>query len=221
MPLRSRWNFDIPDCSLATLVFGNPTAALDDTKPVFIDADNPSGNYLTSQQHRLTSQRLAAGLRQHGFRDSDRLLLYSGNNIYFPCVLMGAVMVGGIFSGANPSYVAREVAFQLEDSGAKFLLCTAGSLQVGLEAAAACKLPLEQVFYFDNTMRGGAPRDGVRHWSELLASEEEGRRFVWDPLDKPGENERTVALNYSSGTTGKPKGESIPHQSTGSWTGQR
>jgi 4-coumarate--CoA ligase len=210
MPIQSRWQFDIPDCSLPTLIFGSPTDHLDDTRPLFMDAEKPD-HYLTMHGYRRLAQRLAAGLRKRGFKPGDRLLLYSGNNIYFPVVFFGVVMAGGIFTGSNPGYVAREVAYQVDDSGATFLLCARESLDVAHEATKETNFPKDRVFCFDNTPRPVGAKEGIQHWSELLGSEEEGASFAWDPLSKPGESKATVALNYSSGTTGRPKGNFLVH----------
>ena len=211
MPFKSQWDLDYPKCSLPTLVFKSPSVPLAND-PLLIDADDPDNHFLTHSSYRLLCQRIAAGLLQNGFRSGDRLLLFSGNNIYFPCAFMGAIMAGGIFSGANPGYIARELAFQLQNTEARFLVCSLASLQVGLDAAAQVGLPLDRVFYFDNTTVSSGLQKGCRHWSTLLASEEEGRKFEWDPCTGPGDNERTIVLNYSSGTTGVPKGVEITHK---------
>ena len=106
-------------------------------------------------------------------------------------------MAGGIFSGANPTYVAREVAFQLEDSGAKFMLVAPGSLDVGLNAASEINLPKSKVLAFDSSATGGTFKGGVKHWSSLLASEDEAEGFEWDSCTKPGESDKTIGKSSS------------------------
>ena len=214
MPIKSQWTIPIPDTSLASLLFTSPTHPLSTTKPALLDADDPS-KYLTPHTYRLWSQRLAAGLLKHGFKPGDRLLLFSGNNIFFPVIFMGVVMAGGIFTGANPGYVARELAYQLENSGAVFLLCAGGSLDIGLDAASQIKFSKTRIFVFDDAVLGNRSREttqGCRHWSDLIATVEEGQRYRWNPCNTPGESEKTIALNYSSGTTGVPKGVEITHK---------
>lgn len=200
MPIKSRWTIDIPRITLPTFVFGSPSGPLPDD-PCLIDAERPEDVYLTYHTYRAWAKRLAAGLVAAGLKPGEPVLLYSGNTLFFPVVLMGVVMAGGIFTGANPTYVAREVAYQLQNSGARFLLCSDASLDVGIEAAGITGLDKKNVFVFDDgyaTWEGrGKATKGCEHWSRLLADEATGAAFEW--REDESEMDRTIALNYSSG----------------------
>jgi 4-coumarate--CoA ligase len=214
MPYKSRWTIDVPNAHLASLLLKSPTAPLSQTQPCFLEAARPDTHYFTPHDFRLWSQRFAAGLLKSGLQPGDRVLLFSGNDLFFPVVFMGITMAGGIFTGANPTYVARELAYQLQDSGATYLICASVSLDTGIEAAKLAGMSLDRVFIFDNAIYDGAgrARSGCRYWGELVASPEEGAGFAWEELPTPELADRTLVLNYSSGTTGRPKGVEITHK---------
>ena len=213
MPWKSKWSIDIPIQSLSTYVFKSPHGPLRD-EPVLIDAEKPD-YYLTHLSYREWSKRFAAGLRKAGFKPGDRLLLYSGNSVFFPVVIQGTVMAGGIFTGANPNYVARELAYQLQDSGAKILITAEGSLDTALEATSSIKFPQDQIFVMGDGYEvfedRAKPVRGIKHWTTLLTSPSEGAKFEWEEFTTRDQMHRTAVLNYSSGTTGVPKGVEITH----------
>ncbi|KAJ4188154.1 hypothetical protein NW759_016855 [Fusarium solani] len=124
---------------------------------------------------------------------------------------MGILMAGGIFTGASPAVGPAELARQLKDSGALFLIAGSAGLQVALEAASHSSLSKGRVFSFDGSLQGATipSQAGVNHWTTILADATEAERFDWvEPLDP---RSTTCCLNYSSGTTGIPKGVEITH----------
>ncbi|CAI0641370.1 unnamed protein product [Colletotrichum noveboracense] len=215
MPIKSRWSEPIPNCSLQKWIFGSSSAPLSDRK-AFYDADRPETHYLTFTDYRLVAKQIAIGLQKAGLKPGDRVLLFSGNNLFFPVIFIGVLMAGGIFTGANPTFVPRELAYQLKDSGAVFMVAAEGSLDTALAAAKEVQMPASNVFVFDTTIPGSSQpekpaRGGARHWTELIAPKAQAEKFEWvEPADA---RTTTCCLNYSSGTTGVPKGVEITHYS--------
>ncbi|KAL1902862.1 hypothetical protein Sste5346_000773 [Sporothrix stenoceras] len=226
MTITSRHSEPIPRCSLQQWIFGSSQSPLPDKK-VMIDADRPETHFVTKTDYRLLAKRVALGLQDAGLERGDRVLLFSGNNIYFPSIFLGVLMAGGVFSGANPSFVARELAHQLRDSGAKFLITAASSLPIALEAANTVGVPHNRIYVLDEVddappvvaatdrppqqklVDGGA--SGARHWLDLLQGNFR-RALVWDWVEPEDPQKTTCCLNYSSGTTGVPKGVEISHR---------
>ncbi|KAK2003178.1 AMP-binding enzyme [Colletotrichum falcatum] len=215
MPITSRWSEPIPNCSLQAWIFGSSFDPLSNRK-AFYDADRPDTHYLTFSDYRLMAKQIAIGLQASGLEPGDRVLVFSGNNVFFPVIFLGVLMAGGIFTGANPGFVTRELAYQLTDSGAKFMLAAEGSFNTAMEAAKEVSMPASNVFIFDTTIPGSSKpespaRGGARHWTELIAPRTQAEKFHWvEPSDA---RTTTCCLNYSSGTTGVPKGVEISHYS--------
>lgn len=201
MPIESRFSISVPNCSIQQWIFGSPSCSLPDKK-AFIDADQPQQRYFTYDQARLLAKRIAVGLIDHGLKPGDRVLLFSGNSIFFPTLVMGVWMAGGIFTGANPGYVTRELAHQLQDSEAAFMIAAESVMDVAMAAASQVGMKASQVFLLDSTWPDSTietqPSKGSRHWTELIAARSKGEGFIWD---EPKDSKNSICtLNYSSGT---------------------
>jgi 4-coumarate--CoA ligase len=210
MPVTSRWSIPLPEISLPTFVFGSPDQPLSD-KLALIDATRPDTHFLSAQEFRSWAKRVAVGLQKAGLQRGDRVMLFSGNCLFYPIVFMGILMAGGVFTGANPTYVARELAHQLKDSGAKFLLTTDVSIDTALDAASEIGMSRDNIFIFNDDLYDGKGKSqkGLQYWDKLIASQAQGDKFAWE---EPENAKETIAcLNYSSGTTGVAKGVMITH----------
>ena len=163
-------------------------------KPALIDG--PSGRTLTYGQLYGGIQAVAAGLSQKGFKKGDVFAIYSPNLPEYAVAFYGVAMAGGINTTINPLYTADELAKQLNDSGARYILTIPLFLDKAQEAMA--KSNVEEIFVFGEA-------EGATPFVSLLQSGGEA------PTVEINSQEDLIVLPYSSGTTGLPKGVMLTH----------
>ncbi|KAK2750408.1 hypothetical protein FQN57_003888 [Myotisia sp. PD_48] len=214
MPLQARWNLAIPNIGLPDLLFTSPSRPQSKTERLFIDAARPDTHYFTIHEFALWCKRFAAGLQKAGLQQGDRVFFFSPNDLFFPVVIIGTIMAGGIFTGANPSYTPREVAYQVQDCSAKFVISAEAGLDTVIAGVESLGMSRDKVYLFSGDVFDGKGqgKSGCRYWGDLIASREEGELFSWESGSSEEFLNRTISLNYSSGTTGVPKGVEITHR---------
>jgi acyl-CoA synthetase (AMP-forming)/AMP-acid ligase II len=163
-------------------------------KPALIDG--PSGRTLTYRQLADAVRRAATGLARRGFRQGDVLAIYSPNLPEYAVVFHAVASLGGINTTVNPLYTADELAKQLEDSAARFLVTVPAFLDKARDAAA--RTGIEEVFVLGTA-------EGARPFAELLQAPASPPAVAIAPRGD------VVVLPYSSGTIGLPKGVMLTH----------
>ena len=139
------------------------------------------------------SWRLAGALRSAGLGKGDRVATLLFNSAAMLEAHFGVPAAGGILVAVNHRLASAEVGYILRHSGARYLL-----LDAGLEALAA---PLELAGV--TVVRCAGPGTGPEAdpYEEFLAAASPEMPASW--LE---DEEETISVNYTSGTTGRPKG---------------
>jgi len=193
MPFRSLYpDVQIPETPLDKFVLAGAAARGD--KPALIDG--PSGRTITYAQLPRLVARTAAGLAARGLKKGERLAILSPNLPEYAVTFHAVASLGGVVTTVNPLYTVTEVAKQLQDSGAKFVVTVPPFLATAREAAAQAKV--EEIFVFGEA-------EGATPFAALLAAGDTPPEVAIEP------RKDLVALPYSSGTTGMPKGVMLTH----------
>jgi len=152
---------------------------------------------LTWAEYAHEAHRVAAGLRALGLHPGDRAGVWAANCAEWPILQFGCALAGVVLVNVNPANRSHELSFVLRKSRIRALfLHTQGrhsNYQAILEESRAGQiLALEHVIYLDSGQ-----------WEEFLR-EPDGRTARPDP-DEPAN------IQYTSGTTGQPKGVLLTH----------
>ncbi len=79
------------------------------------------GKRMTYAELGQATDAVASWLQQQGLRKGDRVAIMLPNVMAYPAILFGALMAGGTVVNINPLYTPRELIYQMQDSGARFL----------------------------------------------------------------------------------------------------
>ena len=158
---------------------------------------------LTFSEWHAYSLRLAGGLMSLGLRPGDHLALLAENRIEWPVVHAAAALMGAVLVPLNTHYRRDDLKIVLQRSRARALVLSprfrSNEYLAHLDALRDTLPSLELVVLLDDE----AP--GCFSYSELLESAPPDRL----PEVKPGD---VGSLQYTSGTTGFPKGALLTHQ---------
>lgn len=195
MPIQSpQQTLDIPNTTIYDVLFG--TIADEDLGRVAI-TDDATGSTTTYGELRVLIDAFAGALAERGVKSGVVVGLHCPNSLAFAIAFHGILRAGATVTTLGSLLNAHDVAKQLKDSGASYVLTTKLLGDAGFQGSAEAGVDAGNVIDLTDEAAG------------LKALVAEGRPAPEVTIDPAT---HVAVLPYSSGTTGVPKGVRLSHR---------
>jgi long-chain acyl-CoA synthetase len=164
---------------------------------------HPSGTVITFDELEARANRLAHRFRQAGLREGDTVAILMENNEHIHAVMWGARRSGLYYVPINTHLTAAEAAYIIDNSSAKAIIGSAALSETCNRLGDHLASGLPDLLMIAGPIPPGGSPDWERY-PECVADQPD------TPIDDEIEGD---LLQYSSGTTGRPKGikRELPH----------
>ena len=166
---------------------------------------------------------LAAALLKLGFEKGDRVGIWSPNRWEWLVTQFGTARIGIVLVNINPAYRLSELNYALNKVGCKGLVTAAqfktsdyigmlNTLAPELKDCAPGELSSSKFPHLKTVIRMGADKTpGMFNFDEVLAMGEAEERQRLDTITAGLQPDDAVNIQFTSGTTGAPKGATLTH----------
>ena len=166
--------------------------------------DCPTARRWTWSELDVDVDQVALGLLSRGIAKGDRVGIWAPNRAEWVIVQYATAKIGAILVNVNPAYRAHEVRYVIEQSGMRLLVSAqrhrSSDYRAMVEQVRGDCPALEDVVYLESEGWTALVADGGRADHRLLDD-----RMATLSFDDP------INIQYTSGTTGFPKGATLSH----------
>lgn len=197
----ARGNTDVPLLEETIGANFERTVALHGDREALVEA--ATGRRWTYTELNTDVDALAVGLRKAGVGKGDRVGIWAPNCAEWTMVQFATAKIGAILVNINPAYRTHELAYALNQSGVRLLISatafkTSDYVSLVREVEGECGA-LEQTIFL-----------GTPEWDALLTAGR-GERLA-DHVGYSLDPDDAINIQYTSGTTGFPKGATLSHR---------
>jgi len=153
------------------------------------------------------ARQLASALSRRGIKRGDTVTVMLANTPAMVEAHYGVPMTSGVLNTLNTRLDATILGFTLDHAETKVLIVDREFSKVMKDALAVAKVKPLVIDYDDTEFTGAGERIGSLEYEEFLC--EGAADFTWL---MPGDEWDAISLNYTSGTTGDPKGVVYHHR---------
>ena len=161
----------------------------------------------TWAEHAATCRRLASALLRAGLRRGDVVGLLMPNTPPMLAAHFAVPMAGGVLNTINTRLDADTVAYILEHSGARFLVADAEFLVLARKAIHQLGGRAPRLVVHADPGAGFQPPLGEESFEDFVAQGDPDAEW-----EMPADEWTPIAVNYTSGTTARPKGVVYSHR---------
>jgi 3-(methylthio)propionyl---CoA ligase len=165
---------------------------------------NRSWNYRTFYTR---ANQLGSALARRGIKRGETVSVMLANTPAMVEAHYGVAMAGAVLNTLNTRLDAAILGFTLDHAETRLLIVDREFSGVMKDALARAKVKPLVIDYDDPEFAGAGGRIGTLEYEELLR--EGDSDFAWQ---MPGDEWDAISLNYTSGTTGDPKGVVYHHR---------